>query len=202
MPNIIYYSRPIHRCPQSTRGTCHVSTNVSWSLSTLKSKKSKKPIVNDFKEFCPLKYICVGYIFCWSRFWTNSFDLEALLTTCDHGDLLRALFFSTIWVFRSSDQTYFFHLLFFPWHSPLHCFTPHPLSLWNPTSAGQTLFLNEWNQTKSSHTSTTKYFCHPKNNAVVAKLSRTEEYFKHCLFDDIIPMRGEQQCDGPWLGFL
>ena len=25
----------------------------------------------------------VGYIFCWSCFWTNSFDLAALLTTCD-----------------------------------------------------------------------------------------------------------------------
>ena len=85
--------------------------------------------------------------------------------------------------------------------TPHSIVSPLTLSLWNPTSAGQTLFLNEWNQTKSSHTSTTKYFCHPKNNAVVAKLSRTEEYFKHCLFDDIIPMRGEQ-CDGPWLGFL
>ena len=41
MPNIIYYSRAIHRCPQNTRGTCHVSTNVSWSRSTLESKKSK-----------------------------------------------------------------------------------------------------------------------------------------------------------------
>ena len=41
MPNIIYYSRPIHRCPQNTHGTCHVSTNVSWSWLTLKSKKSK-----------------------------------------------------------------------------------------------------------------------------------------------------------------
>ena len=40
MPNIIYYSRPIHRCPQNTRGTCHVSTNMSWSQWTLKSKKS------------------------------------------------------------------------------------------------------------------------------------------------------------------
>ena len=38
--------------------------------------------VNNFKEYCPLKYICVGYIFCWYHFWTNSFDLEALLTTC------------------------------------------------------------------------------------------------------------------------
>ena len=46
--------------------------------------KIKKPTINDFKEYCPLKYICVGYIFCWSRFWTNSFDLEALLTTCVH----------------------------------------------------------------------------------------------------------------------
>ena len=41
MPIIIYYSRAIHRCPQNTRGTCHMSTNVSWSWSTLKSKKSK-----------------------------------------------------------------------------------------------------------------------------------------------------------------
>ena len=41
MPKIIYYSRPITWCSQNTRGTCHVSINVSWSLSTLESKKSK-----------------------------------------------------------------------------------------------------------------------------------------------------------------
>ena len=39
--NIIYYSKPIHRCHQNTHGTCRMYTNVSWSWSTLKSKKSK-----------------------------------------------------------------------------------------------------------------------------------------------------------------
>ena len=42
MPNIIYYSRAIHRYPKNT---CHVSTNVSWSWSTLKSKKSKNCLI-------------------------------------------------------------------------------------------------------------------------------------------------------------
>ena len=44
-------------------------------------QKYQKPIVKDFKEYCPLKYIYVGYVFHWSRFWTNSLDLEMLLTT-------------------------------------------------------------------------------------------------------------------------
>ena len=44
--------------------------------------KITKPIVKDFKEYSPLKYIYVGYVFRWSRFWTNSLDLETLLTTC------------------------------------------------------------------------------------------------------------------------
>ena len=47
-------------------------------------QKYQKPIVKDFKEYSPLKYIYVGYVFHWSYFWTNSLNLETLLTTCDN----------------------------------------------------------------------------------------------------------------------
>ena len=33
-------------------------------------------------EHSPWKYHYVGFIFCWSRFWAISLDLETLLTTC------------------------------------------------------------------------------------------------------------------------
>ena len=42
MPKIIYYSRAFTWYLQNPRGTCHVSRNVSQSLSTLRSKKSKR----------------------------------------------------------------------------------------------------------------------------------------------------------------
>ena len=41
MPKIIYYSRAFTWYLQNPRGTCHVSRNVSQSLLTLRSKKSK-----------------------------------------------------------------------------------------------------------------------------------------------------------------
>ena len=41
MLKIIYSSRPITWWSRNPRGTCHVSKNVSWSWTTLKSKKSK-----------------------------------------------------------------------------------------------------------------------------------------------------------------
>merc|ERR1711940_502509 len=41
MPKNIYYSRAITWYLQNPRGTCHVSRNVSQSLSTSRSKKSK-----------------------------------------------------------------------------------------------------------------------------------------------------------------
>ena len=44
--------------------------------------KITKPIIKDFKEYSPIKYIYVGSVFRWSRFWTNSLYLETLLTTC------------------------------------------------------------------------------------------------------------------------
>ena len=45
-------------------------------------EKYQKPIVKDFRECSPLKYIYLRYIFHWSRFWGNSLDLVTLLTTC------------------------------------------------------------------------------------------------------------------------
>ena len=46
-------------------------------------QKYQKPIVNDFNDYSPLKYIYVRYIFHGSRFWGNSLDLAMLLTTCE-----------------------------------------------------------------------------------------------------------------------
>ena len=52
-------------------------------LDPFLGQKYQKPIIKDFKEYSPLKYIYVGHVFHWSRFWTNSLDLEMLLTTCE-----------------------------------------------------------------------------------------------------------------------
>ena len=77
--------------------------------------------------------------------------------------------------------------------TPRSIVSPLTLSLWNPTSAGQPLHCCSMEPNKIQSYKHNKIFPSPKNSAVVAKLSRTKEYFKHCLFDDIIPMRGEQE---------
>ena len=51
-------------------------------LDPFLGQKYQKPIVKDFKEYSPLKYIYVGYIFHWSHFWAKSLDFETLLTKC------------------------------------------------------------------------------------------------------------------------
>ena len=75
-------------CKESTKNfKRHISSNGPHLVSPQKAKKfsktqnevTVKPYIISFFYRHP---VCVGYIFCWSHFWTNSFDLEALLTTC------------------------------------------------------------------------------------------------------------------------
>ena len=47
-------------------------------------QNTQKPIVIDLKEHSIWKYTYVWPIFHWSRFWTNLFLLDTLLTTCEY----------------------------------------------------------------------------------------------------------------------
>ena len=67
-------------------------------LPYLETRIFKNPTINDFKE-----YIYVGYIFHWSHFWTNSFDLEALLTTCECPDYILAVTLCGLGLVNSSN---------------------------------------------------------------------------------------------------
>ena len=70
--------------------------------------KITKPIVKDFKEYSPIKYIYVGSVFRWSRFWTNSLDLETLLSTCVKLSM-------SIQLFKKHNSIYLTNFKFITW---------------------------------------------------------------------------------------
>lgn len=91
MPKTIHYSRAFMWYHQITSDTCHAAKNVSQSWATLLVPKPQKPTLIESNEHSPPKYIYEGYVFHGSRCWTNSQELETLLTTCETDMMLRLL---------------------------------------------------------------------------------------------------------------